>query len=177
MLPSIKSILCNRYFYRYQLLPTATSRKEKVKDMFGKKKEKSVLGNLVSGMNLPEGTEMLVVLNESGATLKVPSMKQEYTIALEKIQSINFYNETEFEQVIKSSLVGGVVGASLFGLAGAIIGSRPKTKEKRTVTFFLVLQYDDKGIVIESKDGFSVGQAVDYFKKLKPNQPTQRIEL
>ena len=40
-------------------------------------------------------------------------------------------NEVEFEKHIKSSLIGGVIGAAAFGAAGAVIGSRPKEKEKR----------------------------------------------
>lgn len=144
--------------------------------MFGKKKAKSVVGTHISGLEIPENIDILFTLDTDGVVIKIPASK-EYSISLNKIQSISWCNETEIEKYTTSSLGSAVVGAAAFGVIGAVIGSRPKTKEKKTVLFYLLVQYDDKTIVIESKDGFSVGQVVDYFKKLKPSSGTQRIEL
>ena len=79
-------------------------------------------------------------------------------------------------QHLKSSFAGGVIGAATFGVAGAVIGSRPKEKEKRNVTFYLLVDYSGKQIVISSQDGFALGGVVDLFKKFKPNTK-QTIEL
>lgn len=144
--------------------------------MFGKKKAKSVVGTHISGLEIPENIDILFTLDTDGVVIKIPGSK-EYSISLNKIQSISFHHETEIEKYVASSLGSAVVGAAAFGVIGAVIGSRPKTKEKRNVSFFLIVEYDNKFIVIESKDGFSVGQVVDYFKKLKPSSGTQIIEL
>lgn len=144
--------------------------------MFGKKKAKTVVGTHISGLDIPENVNIVFTLDTDGVVIKDTTSK-EYSISLNKIQSISFYNETEIQNITTSSLGSAVIGAAAFGTIGAIIGSRPKNKEQRTVLFYLLIQYDDKAIVIESKDGFGVGQVVDYFKKLKPSSGTQRIEL
>lgn len=146
--------------------------------MFGKKeKVKSCSGNHISGLDVPENAVIVFNLYKDRAIFNVTELKKEYSISLDRIQSISFHHETEIEKYTTSSLGSAVVGAAAFGVIGAIIGSRPKTKEKRNISFFLIVEYDNKFIVIESKDGFSVGQVVDYFKKIKPSSGTQRIEL
>lgn len=146
--------------------------------MFGKKKEKAktILGTHISGLDIPKNTNIVFTLDMDGVVIKIPSSK-EYSISLNKIQSISFSHETEIQNITTSSLGTAIIGAATFGTIGAVIGSRPRNKEQRTVLFYLLIQYDDKSIVIESKDGFSVGQVVDYFKKLKPSSGTQRVEL
>lgn len=144
--------------------------------MFGKKKGKTIVGTHISGLDIPENVNLMFTLDSDGIIIKIPASR-EYSISLNKIQSISCYNATEIEKYTTSSLSSAVVGAATFGVIGAVIGSRPKSKEKRTVLFYLLIQYDDKTIVLESKDGFGMGQIVDYFKKLKPDSSTQRIEL
>lgn len=143
--------------------------------MFGRKKNKSkqFLGNHVSGLDVANAP-VTFILDESGATIKTPT--NDYSIALEKIDNISWYDEVEIEKHLKSSFAGGVIGAATFGVAGAVIGSRPKEKEKRNVTFYLLVDYSGKQIVISSQDGFALGGVVDLFKKFKPNTK-QTIEL
>lgn len=146
--------------------------------MFGKKeKAKSCSGNHISGLDVPENAVIVFNLYKDRAIFNVTELKKEYSISLDRIQSISFHHETEIEKYTTSSLGSAVVGAAAFGVIGAIIGSRPKTKERRNVSFFLIVEYDNKFIVIEATDGFRVGQVVDYFKKLKPSSGTQRVEL
>ncbi len=145
--------------------------------MFGKNKGKSVTGNCISGIDIPENVQVTMTLTDAGISLNVPSLKKDYSIAIEKIQSVNYYNETEIEKYTDSSFGSAVIGAAAFGVIGAVIGSRPKTREKKKVSFFLLVQYDDKMIILESEDGFAVGQIVDYFKKLKPAEKAEHIEL
>lgn len=142
--------------------------------LFGKKKEKKLSGIHISGLNAPENSNLTLSLDEEGIDIKI--LSNEYHISLNKIQSIAWYNETDIQKYTTSSLGSAVVGAAAFGVIGAIIGSRPKTKETKTVYFYLIIQYDEKSVIIESKDGFATGQIVDYFKKLKP-ETTNKIEL
>lgn len=134
--------------------------------MFGKK-NKELAGSHVSGLDIPN-IAVYVTLSQTGLKISAPSVKKEYELTLERIHNISWYNEVEFEKHTKSSLVGGVIGAAAFGTAGAIVGSRPKEKEKRKVQFYLLVEYPGNQIVLQSEDGFSVGGIVDYFKKLKP---------
>ena len=147
--------------------------------MFGKKKNsKQIIGQHISGLENIPNVPVLIVLDESGLKLNVVSLKKEYTITLDKISSINYYHETEVEKHLKSSFVGGVIGAATFGLPGAIIGSRPKEKKKQKVTFFLLIDYADNQLVFSSEDGFATGEIVDLFRKIKPNSnDIQSIEL
>ena len=146
--------------------------------MFGKKKMKEVVGTHLSGLDIPENVIVSFSLSDDGIKITAPSMKKEYTIGLSKIQNINYYNETEVEKYSDSSFGKAVIGAAAFGVIGAVIGSRPKSKEKKTVHFYLIVNYSDKQIVIESENGFGVGSIVDFFRKLKPETSTaQTVEL
>lgn len=147
--------------------------------MFGKKKNnKQVIGQHISGLENIPNVPVIIVLSESGLKLNVVNMKKEYTITLDKITSINCYHETEVEKHLKTSFVGGVVGAAAFGLPGAIIGSRPKEKKKRKVTFYLLVDYADNQLIFSSEDGFGTGGIVDLFRKIKPSpNDVQSIEL
>lgn len=147
--------------------------------MFGKKKNhKQIIGQHVSGLENIPNVPVLIVLDESGLKLNVVSMKKEFTITLDRITSINCYHETEIEKHLKSSFVSGVIGAATFGLPGAVIGSRPKEKKNRKVTFFLLIDYADNQLVFSSEDGFGTGGIVDLFRKIKPSTDNiQSIEL
>lgn len=145
--------------------------------MFKKKKQKQLLGKHISGLDI-SSVPVLIILDESGIKITDSSTKKEFIIAIDKISSINYYHETEVEKHLKSSFVKGVIGAATFGMTGAIIGSRPKEKEKKKVTFYLLIDYSDKQIVISSEDGFATGGIVDLFKKFKPQSDNiQSIEL
>jgi hypothetical protein len=142
--------------------------------MFGKKKkQKTVNGIHILGLDTTN-VPVQVSLSESGLNISTPS--NNYVIALEKISNISWYDEVQIEKHIKSSFTGGVIGAATFGVAGAVIGSRPKEKQKRKVTFYLLIDYSDKQIVISSEDGYAVGGIVDLFKKFKPHS-YKNIEL
>lgn len=146
--------------------------------MFGKKKEKSINATHFSGLEIPENAALNATLSDLGLTIKVPTLQKEYTLNLEKIQDVKYFNETEVEKYLDSSLAKAVIGATAFGAVGAIIGSRPKTKEKKIVHFYLLIDYSGKQIVLASDDGFSVGAMVDFFKKIKPeSKEVQTIEL
>nr|WP_308742065.1 hypothetical protein [uncultured Anaerocolumna sp.] len=144
--------------------------------MFGKKKaEKVVLGNLIEGLPIPQNAEMTVRLTPDGVSITVPGTQQTFEINISKLLSIQYFNETELEKVISQSAPGMVIGAVAFGVLGAMVGGRVKTKEERIVRHFIIINYDDKQIIVETtKDWYNGAALVDYFKKLKPSsvQPT-----
>lgn len=147
--------------------------------MFGKKKDKikDFIGNHISGLDIPNAT-VCVTMSPSGLKITAPTLKKEYSISLDRLQNITYYDEVAFEQYTKSSVLGGLVGATTFGVAGAIIGSRPKQKEKRKVHFYLLVEYPDNQIIIQSENGFGIGSVVDYFRELKPeSNQTKTISL
>lgn len=67
-----------------------------------------------------------------------------YTIKVEKIKYIGVKQDTEIEKEITSSAGKGIAGALLFGTAGAIIGSRTKTKKDKKIILYLIMNYINK---------------------------------
>ena len=132
-----------------------------------KVKAKKMNGIHFSGLDIPN-IPVTLTLSEAGIVIVTSTLQKEYTIDIGAIKNISCYHEEEFEKYMKSSLVGGVIGAAAFGVPGAIIGSRPKEKSKRKVTFYLLVDYSDKQIVISSEDGFSIGSIVDLFRAINP---------
>ena len=142
-----------------------------------KKSIRSLFGTHVSGLDIGKA-QVSIFLSDNELLISAPSMKKEFTLSLNKIQNIGYYNEVEIEKHLKSSFVGGVIGAATFGVAGAVIGSRPKEKEKRKITFYILIDYIDGQIIIEAYDSISVGKMIDTFRKIKPQaNETTSIEL
>jgi hypothetical protein len=150
--------------------------------MFGKKKEDSkvILGNLVEGLPVHEGIDLIIKMTPDGASIMIPSSKQTFEINISKLTSVEYYSETDMKQIISQSAPGMIIGAAAFGILGAMVGGRVKTKEKKVVTHFAVINYESdsqKQIVIQTNDFFGAGQFVDYFKTLKPCLEPRSISL
>lgn len=125
--------------------------------MFGKKKMNGkVIGTtLVEGLPLSEGSDLVVKLTDEGLTLIVAATKQEFEIDLSKLALIDYKNEVEIQQIVKQSAPGMIIGAATFGLLGAMVGGRVKTKEKKIETHFVIINYhsdEDKTIVLQTND-------------------------
>lgn len=148
--------------------------------MFGKKKdEKIVLGSLVDGLPVPENCNVTVKLTPS--TLNIMGNNQDFEIDFSKIDLIDIKTDVEMEKIVQQSAPGMIIGAATFGVLGAMIGGRVKTKEKRVVSHFLIVNYQSdslKTIVIETTNDWYNGAAlVDYFRKLKPNSKPIKVQL
>ncbi len=149
-------------------------RKQREKE---EQKQKSVFGTHVSGLDIPNAT-LSVSLSREGVVISVPSMNKDFKLSLDKIQHIGYYSETEIERHLKSSLASGVLGAAVFGVNGAIIGSRAREKEVRKTTYYLLIDHSDGQIVIESENSIGVDGMIRYFKELKPESDiTTTVEL
>ena len=148
--------------------------------MFGKKKEtRSVSGSHIIGLPIPEGNFVQTVLSPEELTLTAvlqgggKATEQKFTLELSKVKNIRILNETEVKQVIEQSAPGMLLGAAAFGVVGAMIGGRVKTKEKTAIKNLLILDYvsgEEKQIVLDCTiDSLSNQTAfLKHFQKLKP---------
>lgn len=79
------------------------------------------------------------------------------------------------EKVISQSAPGMIIGVAAFGLIGAVIGGRVKTKDVKNTTHFVLINYNSDGekqIVIKTNDALGAMKISDYFKELKPETNT-----
>lgn len=149
--------------------------------MFGKKNknEKVALGNLVEGLPIPQNSDLTIKLTPD--ELSITGSGQEFEINFSKLTLVDIKNDVEMEKVIQQSAPGMIIGAATFGIIGAMVGGRVKTKEKRKVSHFLLISYQTdelKTIVIETtKDWYNAAALVDLFRKLKPATTTQKVSL
>lgn len=148
--------------------------------MFGKKKTtRSVGGAHVTGLPVPESTFVQVILAPEGLTLTAvlqgagKPVEQKFTLELDKVKNIRILNEAEVKQIIEQSAPGMLLGAAAFGVVGAMIGGRVKTKEQTVIKNLLVLDYvsgEEKQIVLDCTKDAPVNQAafLKHFQELKP---------
>ena len=143
--------------------------------MFGKKKNERVISAThVEGLPIHENADLFAILTDESLTFIVVSTKQKFEIDMSKLTLIDQRNEVEMQQIIHQSAPGMIIGAATFGLLGAMVGGRVKTKEKKMVTHFIIINYhsdEDKTIVLKTNDGIDASNLVNLFKKIKP-QPT-----
>ena len=149
--------------------------------MVGKKKDKKyiVAGYLVNGIPEKENADLFITLQSDHIEIASNlDFKNKYCISINKITEIKNYSETEIEKIISQSAPGMIFGAATFGILGAMVGGRVKTKEKKTINNFLLIKYDDKEFVMKTTYLPSVNNFINEFFKIKPelNQP-KTIEL
>lgn len=140
--------------------------------MFGKKvrNEMLALGDLVEGLPIPQSSDVSIKMTPGALT--ITGSGQEFEIDASKLTLVDLKSDVEMEKIIQQSAPGMIIGAVTFGVIGAMIGGRVKTKEKRTVNHFLIINYQSdelKTIVIDAtKDWYNAAALVDYFRKLNP---------
>jgi hypothetical protein len=112
------------------------------------KKKKNTNGELdkfdlrhIIGLDMPEKMYCEVVVYNDKLVIEFGD--KEYSLKMEKIYSVDFDMDINVEKYTKASMIKGVIGATTFGVSGAIIGSSPKTKEKREVTSKAIISYED----------------------------------
>ncbi|HHX63239.1 MAG TPA: hypothetical protein GX707_21385 [Epulopiscium sp.] len=99
--------------------------------MFKKKKFKGkVIGaNHIEGLPVGEESDLIVKLSDESLTIIEASTRNEFEIDTSKISLIDYKNEVEMQQIIKQSAPGMIIGTATFGLLGAMVGGRIKTKK------------------------------------------------
>ena len=110
---------------------------------------------------------------------------KEFELSLDKIKNIRILSESEIHQVVKQSTPGIIIGAVAFGLVGAMIGSRVKTKEKSVLKNLLLVDYvsdSEKQIILDCSQAALSEQSafLKRFHELKPEctyHPNEPIQL
>ena len=106
------------------------------------KKEKSFWGLVhVKGLNAEEKSPCVVTVDSQGATIACQS--KEYRLPIQRILYAECLTDVENIQYLKSSVAKGMLGAALFGVGGAVIGSAPKTKVRKQITSHAIIGYRD----------------------------------
>lgn len=95
----------------------------------------------VGGLPAPENITSSVTL--SPTELIVICGGNEFSLPIHKIRNVDFQIDIDETQILKSSFVKGAVGAATFGVAGAVIGSAPKTKTKRETKCYAIITYEN----------------------------------
>ena len=110
-----------------------------------KKKEKDLEYSSIIhivGLDVPENCKCKVILKK--VNLIILCAGNEYSLNIEKIKNVDFQIDVDEKQLLKSSLLRGAVGAAAFGVAGAVVGSSPKVKNKREVKCYAIISYENK---------------------------------
>lgn len=145
------------------------------------------IGTHVAGLPIGEVSCDVKATNEN---IIIEGGGSRYTIPVPRLRYVGMKRDTEIEKMVTSSLTQGVVGGLLFGTAGAILGSRVKTKTDLRATIYVIINYMNKEEQMDSIC-FDVGTYdkinIDYAERnvkeyihnistLLPNQPTD-VEL
>lgn len=97
----------------------------------------------MGGLNVPVNCQGMMKLKDRKLTMLFGS--SEISLDIDKITDVHYSEDVDIKTYHKSSLMKGMVGGNLFGLPGAIVGSMPKTKEKKYATGQLLIAYQTNG--------------------------------
>ena len=144
--------------------------------MFGKKKQegKIVGTTLIDGLPLNQDSNVIMKLTDDKVLLIATFAKggnKEFEIDISKVTGIEYKTETEINNIISQSAPGMIIGAAAFGVLGAMIGGRVKTKQINTVSHFLIINYqsgEDKQIILQTNDGNGAKSISEHFRQLNP---------
>lgn len=121
--------------------------------LFGKKNKNPKEFNdiyVATGLGVPEGSPCTVIAKEDA--ISVICDEQEFVLKIANIINYEYKMDIEIESSTQNgSVLKGMIGGAVFGLPGAIVGSLPKTKQKRLVTGTVVIKYQgntDKQTII-----------------------------
>lgn len=144
------------------------------------------IGKSVDGLPVPAGVIVTITLfgdkidfiTQSGG---FQPQKSHYNLDLEKIQKVTLLDSQQIKQIVTQSAPGMIIGAAAFGILGAMVGGRVKTKEKTKISTLLLVDYisdgENKQILIDVSDNFiSASTFLSKFNKVKP-QLNQTVQL
>lgn len=148
-----------------------------------KNKDKVIVGGfLVSGLPEKQNSDLMLELYKNYINIKsVRDFKNEYRISIDKVNDVKFYTESQIQRVITQSTPGLIIGAATFGVIGAMIGGRVKTKDKKTTLDFLLIKYDNKEFCMRITYYPSVRRFMKKIREYKPSlaleEPKEVIDL
>lgn len=153
--------------------------------MFGKTRDFAAVGTILEGLPIPVEVTTIVKLTSEGFHIQALIGRNKddwknFELSLDKVQSVQMYDERQIKQIVEQSAPGMVVGAATFGLLGAMVGGRTKTKEKTVIRNILVIEYqsdEKKQIILDVTNNIKdCTRMVNHFRELKPVQ-NQTIQL
>lgn len=153
-------------------------------EKLAKYKHAQVYGTLVDGLPIPAQVQVVTRLFSERVELEAftGANHQKFNLDLEKIQRVSILNEKQIKQIVTQSAPGMIIGAAAFGLLGAMVGGRVKTKNQIKINSLLLIDYisdeENKQILINVSE--NTPQAADFVSKfhgLKPLVSNQPIQL
>ena len=152
--------------------------------MFGKPKDFTSVGYLIDGLPVPQNTIIIANLLPEGLRIQALTGRNKadwknFELSIEKVENIQLMNERQIKQVIEQSAPGMILGAATFGILGAMVGGKVKTKEKVRINTLLIIDYisgEKKQIILNVSDNIKDStRVVNRFKEIKPtsNDPIQ----
>ncbi len=143
-----------------------------------------VSGTLIDGLPIPAAVTIVASLYDEkiklvAATGRRESENQHFELEIEKIQNAMVLSESQIQQIITQSAPGMIIGAAAFGLLGAMVGGRVKTKQQVNIKFLFLLEYVSEG---EKKQvllyvGKYPEQAESFVKKLNSIKPLTKSTI
>lgn len=143
------------------------------------------VGMLIDGLPIPVSVPVTVFLYENHIDLEAitgtASPNQRFSLDIDKIQRVSLLNESQVQQIVKQSAPGMIVGAAAFGILGAMVGGRVKTKQTMVINSLLLIDYisdsESKQILLNvSNDVFQATSFVNKINKMNP-RTNQTIQL
>ena len=140
---------------------------------------------LIDGLPIPVSVPVTVFLYENHIDLEAitgtASPNQRFSLDIDKIQRVSLLNESQVQQIVKQSAPGMIVGAAAFGILGAMVGGRVKTKQTMVINSLLLIDYisdsESKQILLNvSNDVFQATSFVNKINKMNP-RTNQTIQL
>lgn len=135
----------------------------------------------VEGLPLAEKTHCS--LNLDGERLIVSGGGSEFTLNLSQIGAAEIKTDVEIAHIVSSSAAKGIAGGLLFGPIGLVVGSRAKSKEKRTATPYLIINFTNSenelsAMMFEgSLDPIGLKKFVTKIKPLIASNPIKQVQL
>lgn len=135
----------------------------------------------VEGLPLAEKTNChLAIVNDQ---LVISGGGTELTVNLSQIGAAEVKTDVEIAHYVTSSAVKGIAGGLIFGPLGLVIGSRAKSKEKRTATPYLIINYTSSDNVLSammfdaSLNSFGLNKFLLKLRPMISNNPKRIVQL
>lgn len=95
----------------------------------------------VNGLPIPENMPCLI--HTYADRIEFHAGTTDITLNRSKITDMSVKTDVEIQKQSVSSAGGAIAGAMMFGVLGAAIGGRAKTKDVRTSSSYLIIAYKD----------------------------------
>ncbi|OPA76620.1 hypothetical protein BVG16_15675 [Paenibacillus selenitireducens] len=135
----------------------------------------------VEGLPLAENSHCMVSVAEDKVIIEGGGT--DFNIGVSQIRAAEIKTDVEIANIVHSSAAKGIAGGLLFGPIGLVVGSRAMNKEKKTYSYYLVINYTNSAgelAVVMFESGTDPFVAKKITSKLKPliiNNPKQTVQL